>query len=271
MPSRKTLTEPLPESVVINISGKGWDLLWLHLFWKSDLKFNIDLQSISYNYDFVVREYANWVDVPRGFQDVLTVNGIVYPDVISVNLDKAVTALLPVSSQNLETTFKEGYIQVGETKFEPDSILISGPERLVGNIKQVNTAEKTFQDKDDNFSETIELEYPQNSVISFSQYVVNLSVDIQKIGEKDINNIPITIFRKPANYDIEFKPSTMSISVKGGVDYIKELKPDDFLVSVAFERNWVKGGEYFAQIDLQSPDHIISSELSTNTVTVVVR
>ena len=271
MPTRKTLNEPLSESVVVNISGKGWDLIWLHLFWKSDLKFKIDLQTIANNYEVDVSKYAKWVDLPRGFQDVLAVNSIVYPETISINLDKAVTALLPVSSQNLVTTFKEGYIQVGETKFEPDSILISGPERQVGNMKQVNTVAKTFQDKDDNFSGTIELEYSQNSVISFSQYEVNLSVDIQKIGEKEINNIPITIFRKPANYDIEFKPSTVSISVKGGVDYIKELKSDDFLVSVAFERNWVKGGEYLAQIDLRSPDHLIDSKLSTNIVTVVVR
>lgn len=267
----KTLASPLPESVIVNLTGKGWDLLWIRIFWKSDLKFNIDLEAKTYNFNILTRDFVDWVTLPRGFEEGISVNSIVYPDTISVVLDNVVSRLLPVSDNNIQKSTREGYIQVGKTEFDPDFVTVTGPGRMVMTIQEVLTVPEEFENKNKDYSELIELENPHLGIVNYSAGEVKMSVDVQLIGENEIGNIPIRAVKVPSNYEVDFRPSTLSVNVKGGNDYIKELTSDDFIATVTFDENWVKGGEYFALIDLQFPEHIISSEMMPKNITVVVK
>ena len=266
-----TLASPLPETVIVNLTGKGWDLLWIRIFWKSDLKFNIDLEAKTYNFNILTRDFVDWVTLPRRFEDGISVNSIVYPDTISVVLDNVVSRLLPVSDKNIQRSTREGYIQVGKTEFEPDSVTITGPGRVVMTMQEVLTVPKTFENKNKDYSDLIELENPHLGIVKYSAGNVKMSIDVQLIGENQIGNIPVRAVRVPLNYEVDFRPSIVTVYVKGGNDYIKELIIDDFIATVMFDENWVKGGEYFALVNLQFPEHIISSELTPKNITVIVK
>ena len=75
----------------------------------------------------------------------------------------------------------------------------------------------------------------------------------------------------PSTYAIEIKPSTLSIRITGGVDYIKDLTDKDFIPTVVFGRSWIRGGEYFAPVTLELPDEILDFEITPSNITVEIK
>ncbi len=264
----KTVASLLPETITLNISGRGVDLMWLHLFWKSDLRFNLDLETITSYFNLTLANYLSWIEVPRGFDDAIVVNNIVYPENIIVELDFLDSVRVSVSDRNIAFSVTEGYIQVGDILFRPDSVTVSGPRRELREIADIPTVILTVEDEE--FSEEIDLEYPDNRLVVYSQKSVNATANIQKIGEMVLDNVPIIVIRNPSSYLIEFRPSTVSLRVTGGVEYIKELTEDDFTPTVVFDRSWVRGGEYYAQVSLELPEKILDHDITPLNVTVEV-
>lgn len=267
----KTLAAPLPEFVTINITCRGIDFLWLYLFSKSDLTFNLDLRTITRYYELSVKEYSHWINLPSGLGDVITFNGIVKPDIIKVEIDDQDFVLFPVNDDNLLITVKEGYTKVGKALFNPDSVLVTGPRSTVSQMKRILTVVESYENKSKDFSETIALETLHDSIVTYSITEVKVSADIQKIGEKVIRNIPIRVLQKPQSYNVQVKPDTLTITFKGGVDYIKYLTKDDFIASVTFDRSWVKGEDYVVFVDVKAPEYLIEYEISPMEFTVEVR
>ena len=266
----KILASPLPETITLNISGKGVDLMWLNLFWKSDLQFNLDLETISSYFNLTLVNYLSWITVPRGFENAITVNNIVYPETIVVELDFLDSVRIPISDRNITFSLTEGYTQVGDILFQPDSVTVSGPRRTLREIAEISTVVLAVEDEDEKFSDEIDLEYPDNQLITYSQKSVIATVIIQKIGEITIGNVPIVIVRNSSYYQIEFRPSTISLRVTGGVEYIKELTEEDFTPTIVFDRSWVRGGEYYAPVNLEWPTEILDREITPPNVTVEV-
>lgn len=267
----RTLASQLPETITLNVSGRGVDLMWLNLFWKSDLTFNVDFQTISSHFDLTLENYLSWVSVPRGFENTITVNSILYPDNIVVDLDYLDSLKVLVSGINVSVSVSDGFYQVGDVMFQPDSISLTGPRRVLRELYDIPTAVKVFEDKSNDFSESVDLQLLDNKLVSYSHNSVIVSTDIQKIGEKVINNIPIAITRNPSTYAIEIKPSTLSIRITGGVDYIKDLTDKDFIPTVVFGRSWIRGGEYFAPVTLELPDEILDFEITPSNITVEIK
>jgi len=268
--SGKTLAAPLPEFITINITCRGIDFLWLHLFSKSDLTFNLDLQTISRYFELPVKEYSDWINLPSGLGDVITFNSIVQPEIIKIEIDDLDSVLLPVSDDNLLITVKEGYTQVGKALFLPDSVMVTGPKRKISQMNKILTDPKiSFENKSKDFTKTIGLDTPHESIVKYSVTEVKVSADIQKIDEKVINTI-IRVLQKPQGYSVEVKPYTLTITFKGGDDYIEDITADDFIASVTFDRSWVKGEDYVVFVDVKVPEYI-EYEISPMEFTVEVR
>ncbi|MFC1729894.1 hypothetical protein ACFL6I_06110 [candidate division KSB1 bacterium] len=269
----KIIANRLPDDIVINVTGKGYDLLWLHLFWKSDLRFEVDLETINQYYDFPLNDekYLSWIKLPVNFIEAVSVNDIVSPDTMKVVLDRLIVKKVPVIGKNIEIVPESGYWQIGDVVFDPEAIEISGPEMYVRSISGIATEPKSFIDKSRDISEMCRLLVENDAVYSLPVDEVKMSVDIQKIGVKEVLNVPVLVDRKPSAVTIEVRPSTINVSLRGGVDYIKNIDADDIAASIEYDRNWRRGGEYVAVISVNVPEHIIGYDISPNNINVIVR
>ncbi len=269
----KTLTVDLPQYVNVSVTGQGIDLLLLHLFWRSEITFDLDLRSIRRYYIFNVKDerYLERINMPREFREAVSINGIISPDTILIRLEDVSVRKLPLEADNIDLKLRDGYTLVGGLTFEPDSIVVSGPESNVEQLTGILTVNKEFQNKKSDFSEMIEvLDIPTIS-LGLNGNAVRVSADIQKIGEKNISAIPISIIGVPESRQIEILPSTLSIIINGGVDHIKDLSADDIYVYVNYDRSWRRDGEYIARVNIELPDNIISYEVSPQDFKVIVK
>jgi len=260
----KTIVNRLPETVTINVTGKGINLLWLNLFWQSEMQLTLDLRTINYFYDFPIKEdqYLSWIKMPGTFEDEVVINSIVFPDTIKVELDDLAAKRIPVSAKNINVITKDGYMMVDDIHFEPDSVDLNGPNRFVQNMDEIMTAPMELSNKSRDFSDEVELISYENIDYTISAERVRFSVDIQKIGQITIPDIPIRVLHQPRAVSVEVKPSTLSITLSGGVDQIKNFSSQDIAASVIYDRNWRRGGAYIVNVDVNVPENILSFEIS---------
>jgi YbbR domain-containing protein len=267
------MTVDLPENVRVSVTGQGIDLLLLHLFWRSEITFNLDLSSIRRYYIFNIKDerYLENISLPGDFRDAISINGVISPDTILVRLEDIATKKLPVKDDNISLDLRDGYTLVGGVKFEPDSIEVSGPETSVNELTEIMTVEKEYQNKRSDFTDVVSIMDIPTIRLNIPGNTVKLSADIQKIGEKNIAAVPISIIGIPDSRQVEILPSTLNIILQGGVDYIKNLTADDIYAYVDYDIGWRRDGEYIARVNVDLPEYIISYEVSPQDFKVIVK
>jgi len=269
----KVISESYPEKVNVNLSGKGIDLLWLNLFWESDLQYNLDLINVVRKKDIYIKGDNSFTNLrfPSGYETSITLNYIISPDTIKVELDDLVTKEVGISEENIIISTQNGYTRVGKLKFTPDNFSVTGPAKIVRSLKEVLTIAKKYENRKTGIRDEIFLEDLTDGRLKYNFDQVSFKVDIQKIGEKDIANIPVTITGKPANLNIDVLPSTLTVTITGGIDHINNISVSDFSAQIIYDRAWVRGGEYIEDVSLKLPADIISHTISPKSFKILIR
>ena len=91
----------------------------------------------------------------------------------------------------------------------------------------------------------------------------------QSIGERIITEIPVIILNEPAKLKVYAYPSVVSLTVKGGVDYIANIDASNINVSIDFLQ-WRPSQAYY-EPTVEVPKDILGfSDLSPKNIELVV-
>ena len=110
---------------------------------------------------------------------------------------------------NIKEKIIDGYVQIGKTKFIPDSILITGPKIELDKTLGVFTTKDTLNDLNKIAKGEIDLLAP-NRLIKYSSKKVKYLFDIQQISERIIVDIPISVINKIKGIRVFPSPQTVS-------------------------------------------------------------
>ena len=236
--SQKTYLEEVPGYASVILKGKGRDLFKSYLLQNyADFKLVLDLDGISQEYEFVLNDYfeknPRKVVIPPSYK--VSFIEVVYPNRIKIRLDEVMEKKVPVIS-NIRSLVKDGYLQIGNTQFEPDSLTVIGPKVELNNINEVYTIKDTLFNLTKSIKGTIDI-VSQNRLIKYSLRKINYFLDVQQISERIIVEIPVKVINKVKGIRVFPSPQTVSLTVVGGVSQIAEIRPDDISVIVDF-KSW---------------------------------
>ena len=119
--SQKTYLEEVPGYASVILKGKGRDLFKSYILQNySDIKLVLDLDGISQEYEFILNDYfeknPRKVVIPPSHN--VSFIEVVYPNRINIRLDEVMEKKVPIIS-NIQSLVKDGYLQIGNTQFEP--------------------------------------------------------------------------------------------------------------------------------------------------------
>ena len=236
--SQKTYLEEVPGYASVILKGKGRDLFKSYILQNySDIKLVLDLDGISQEYEFILNDYfeknPRKVVIPPSHN--VSFIEVVYPNRINIRLDEVMEKKVPIIS-NIRSLVKDGYLQIGNTQFEPDSLIIIGPKVELNKINEVHTAKDTLFNLSKSIRGTIDL-ISQNRLIKFSLRKINYFLDVQQISERIIVDIPVNVINKVRGIRVFPSPQTVSLTVVGGVNQIADIEPNDISVIVDF-KSW---------------------------------
>jgi hypothetical protein len=246
LPYGYTIATKLPTNVVIKLKGKGWKLAAEGFGNVSDFfvsakydsgKINLNLyNSLSEN-----RWLANDIEV-------ININ----PDTLSFRVEKIASKKMKISP-HLNLTFKLGYGLAEPVYLYPESTIVYGPWSVINKFSSVPVEYSSFIKTDSRIQQNLSLtplpgiSYDDNSAVLF--------LDVQKIVDMSFNDLPIKILDIPSDRSIVILPNKISIGVKGGIEFLGKITPDQFKVSVNY-RNIVSDTLGSVVPEIQMPPNL---------------
>jgi hypothetical protein len=216
---------PLPERAEVRFLGTGKALLAL----RNRGRIEIDLHEIPADTSVLLS-----LDMVKGLpaEAPLRPMAILQPLQVNVRLDRYRERKVPIRSA-MTTTPLEGYTLVGEVRFEPDSVLVSGPASALGRIDAVWTTRREYRNLIRPLSGKIALSGP-GPLIRVSRPAVNFETDVQRIGERVFNDVPVLVRHAPPGLFVTADPPVLSLKLQGGVDLLSNLKKEDVVAVVDY-------------------------------------
>lgn len=225
----RIINNDVPKKIKIIAWGKGRDLLSLML--RNDIFYNLDVSKLH-----------NSVEIPLEKDQIkllhksdIEVLNIVHPETVTVKIVDLITKKMRLVPQ-VEIEPFPGYTVVDEIRLNPDSVEVIGPKTEVKNISAIYTEQKLFEDIKRDLDKRIRLVKPNEKNIRLLTDEVNCFVDIQKLMEKPVFEIPVSVINRPSNLKVTVIPSTLSLVLEGGTDLLLNVTKNDVNAYIDYDK-----------------------------------
>lgn len=204
MPEDQALTEKLPESATVSISGEGWKLINIY---NNPPPVFVDVSESEINLYDQVREQMN-ANPDLNVQKV-------QPLILSLEMEEKVSKKVPVVSK-VKVGFEEQYDITGAPVLEPDSVEISGAASILQDINRWETVAYEIEDVDEDISTSISLKEP-DALISVTPVSVTYNAEVAQFTEGEVR-VTIEARNMPVDRSVSFSPSYVNVSFDVPVD-----------------------------------------------------
>ncbi len=207
------------------IRGNGWGLISLNL--NSEIEYFISAgNDTGKKY---INLYNSLVDNQwlASDMEVLELN----PDTLSIYIEKVTEKKVKILP-DLDLNFKPGYGLASEILLDPDSTEIVGPISLLRNLNSIQTERIEISKLDSRRFEMAKIKNIHGITSDVS--VVTINLDVQKIVDKNFDNLPISILEIPGDREVVLLPNRVSIGVHGGITILGKLNENNFKVYIYY-------------------------------------
>ncbi len=261
--SEKIITNTIPENVTVTLWGRGRELLALMLNQK--LYYNLDLTN-----EIATRTFKLEKKNVR-FQRTSNIEifNIVEPELIELKIDNLVYKKIAVKP-DIEIKPLPGYTVVDGIQLSEDSVVVQGVQSALDSFDCVKTEQIIFNNVRRDINEKVKLRAPEVKNAWLTNTEIEIYVDIQKLLEKPLNEIPVKVLNKPNGIELTVIPSSLNLTLIGGVDLLLPMTSKD--IHAYIDYNKIRGSKekyYLAYID--KPNQVRIKEIKPKYFKVIVK
>jgi hypothetical protein len=230
LPQSRAFEAAIESTLEIDVRSNGWNLFGA-LVMNTSKQCVIDLTNkIITDSIFIIPRS----DIIKGIQSLDDVNLMeVNPEFIALKTSKIAEKKVPLLSR-LNISPKTGYVQVGEVKLEPDSILISGNANLINQIDSWWTQEEIVAENFAPIEGTTLVSDSLKGFLKFEFPEVSYSVDIQLLADFTYYDVRIATQGGSLDKNQILSPRNVNVTVSGGINVIRNINPDSIKVELHY-------------------------------------
>lgn len=219
LPDGYTTSSNLPEKITLKLKGKGWKLTAANI--GSETEFQISAKKDSGWIKLNLKD--SFIDNPW-LSSEMEVIGI-SPDTLSFLVEKIIKKKLKIVP-DFTLSYKPGFGLASPVYIYPDSVYVYGPASFFSKNPVVKTQNKSFLLLDEKTTENVDLKEMQG--VKFENSGTRIYFNVQRIVEQNYDNIPVLMRDIPKDRDVVLLPNKVSIGIKGGIEYIGKISPEQF-------------------------------------------
>ncbi|MFA6979467.1 MAG: hypothetical protein WC209_09105 [Ignavibacteriaceae bacterium] len=215
----------LPSTIVLNLNAQGWKLLSI-LFTK-DISYRCMMLTKENVFRYQLANSASenqWLNSEVKVVDVS-------PAFVQIELDKKISKVVKVIPV-AHLDYKKGFGLARQLNVFPDSVTIIGARSLLNHINEISTNDLSLKKISNQFIELVGINVTPG--IESSPSFVKVYGDVQKIVDREMDNIPIEIKNIPSDKTILLLPDKISLSVRGGINFLGRITKNDFKVYIDY-------------------------------------
>lgn len=129
-------------------------------------------------------------------------------------------------------TVRPGFILASPPTPETKMVTIRGMKSAVQNIHQWSTSKVFIEDAHEAATLDVPVLDSLTSSVDVSPKMIKVKLDIQRLADQQIADVPISLVGAAAQSNVVLRPSYVSVTVRGGIDNIATLSRDDIAVEI---------------------------------------
>jgi len=162
------------------------------------------------------------LDVPRGVEVTY-----ISPSVITLEADLKDQRSVRLKPR-IRGTPADG-LEVSEVKVSPSEIDVEGPERILKQLREIQTEVVDVTGLEGSVTRPVELALPDPNIRATLKRPIRLDIVIQETrAEREFVEVPV----EPPGPEWRVAPATVDIKVEGGLRAVSRLKAKDLTVTV---------------------------------------
>lgn len=253
LPYHLVSTTELPDHVNVTMEAKGFVLLWYQWIDETEkVEVPLDLSHTHpVNGQYYRINLNNYItEITQSFNNNVRIRKV-QPDTFSITLTKRKTKKVPVMLQT-ELDFEHEFGQSGPPIIQPDSILISGPEQNIGQIKSINTE----WIKEKRLNKKLEKSVSLKSVygITLQTNEVRVSIPVEQFTEKTVE-ATVSVLETPEGAEINLIPAKIKLHIFVPISLFNSISEEQFRIAVVYPGTETKVKKLIPQV-IQKPDYI---------------
>ncbi len=214
-----------PENVSIKLKAKGWQLLTLGLGPQNEYLISAEKDSGKITVDpFNEIDENTWLSAGLSISEIS-------PRQISFYIEKLKFKKLKIEAET-DISYNDGYGLATPIKVYPDSVLVAGPSSVLDKISTIKTKIVKLSSLDSKIKIITDIEEPKG--FQLEQKKAELTFDVQRIVEKTFENVKVIINGMPEDRDIVFIPNTINCSLRGGINILGKINPNEISASIDY-------------------------------------
>lgn len=249
----------LPEEVGVRVRGSRLQLLLSQLVSRDLGHISLDLTT----YQPGLHSYE--VTVLDAVVNATAVE-VVPPTTLTLDVQREVTRDVPVRLRT-RGDFPDGYTRASRPEITPREVRVTGPERVVTAVREVDTQEIDVRRRRSSFSETVALQVPDPDV-HLSPVEVDVSLGVDEIIGRQFRDVPVTVLSDLPAERIHLEPTHARVQVRGPATLVEALAPEEVEVILHIDESVEGVAELSGQVIV--PDGMLSSTVEPASFQVVV-
>lgn len=251
----------IPDKVRLRVKGRGWKLLSLNVGPESEFVVTSDKDSGWHTislYNFL--ESNRWLlsDV-----DIISIQ----PDSLRFFVERTISKKLPLIP-DLHLEFKPGYGLASDIILNPDSVMVTGPASYLKPMKIIKTENKSFGPLDAKMESEVGL--PKINGFTFDANVIDVLLDVQKIVDKQFDNILVEVSSVPPGKEVVLLPNKIALNVRGGIEILGKLNENQFHANIRYE-DLVRDTTGSVAPDIEIPKNVTLQYLKPERLHYIIR
>jgi hypothetical protein len=262
------LTDGMMSSVRLRVRADGYDIMQYLLF--SSKTFKVDLGLLRY---FEVADGKSALPVgqirstlAQQLSPSLDLQAIL-PDSIYFQLSPVASRKVPIRA-DCRIEFLPQYMQQGEVRLEPDSVIVNGPQKVVDAITEIGTEPVKKGKVMNNFSGKVLLKTPPQTFLSHEKASYN--VNVQRVTQIT-RELPIRLVSAPDSLHVELIPASALVSFSVATEEYHRLKQDEQYLTVRYpELSQSISGQVRVNLS-KPPAYVLSTSIKPAFVNIIVK
>lgn len=234
LPAGRTLETEIAPTLRAQVQGAGWQLV--NHFLSSSIRCIVYVPEKR----LAREEEQSNLTISRQMltQAIQAPIGIAVQRIMVDSLPLAVGSITEkrvVVRPTLDVQTREGFIVAQMPSVAPDSIVIRGSRTILKRLTSWNTNTVHLRDMYEPIQVPIALNDTLSGLVAVPQVPIMVSLVIQQMAEVGFDDVPIRLLGAPSRHSFVVLPQRISVVLRGGVESIAKLLPENISVAVDYD------------------------------------
>jgi len=248
-----------PENIQINVTGLGWNLF------RNSLGIKVTPLDIRLDEPAETKKIVA-ASVPGLINDQLDELQLNYvlTDTLFINIDYKTTKKFPLIIDSVNIKMEENYRIASPIEFNPDSVELQGPERVIQNLPDTILVSIPQQQIDDDYDEDVSINLPNGRLIRRNPPTANVQFSVREYVQREVlAKIKIENISDKAYIEVENVKATFMVAAEEE----DRVSREDFKAVVNFEEMNESDSTLTAKLD-SVPEYARDIKLDTARIKV---